>query len=107
MAGRDRGPEVGGIPVPNGTVLDFELIVADVHGDLAYTVGYERSSVSVAGGPVQAAFLRATQTYRRENGDWKLVHRHADPADIPATEALKSAHSAPGRRIPPLGVTRS
>ena len=49
------------------------------NGDFAYTVGYERSSVSVQGGPARAVFLRATQIYRRENGDWKLVHRHADP----------------------------
>jgi ketosteroid isomerase-like protein len=27
--------------------------------------------------------LRATQVYRREDGEWKIVHRHADypPAD--------------------------
>ena len=37
----------------NGTPLDFELIAADVNGDLAYTVGYERSSVSVHGGPAR------------------------------------------------------
>jgi len=75
----------------NGTPLDFELIAADVNGDLAYTVGYERSSVSVHGGPVRPAFLRATQIYRRENGDWKLVHRHADPVPgSPATDALKN-----------------
>jgi ketosteroid isomerase-like protein len=78
----------------NGTPLDFELIAADVNGDLAYTVGYERSSVSVHGGPARPVFLRATQIYRRENGDWKLVHRHADPvpgAGSPATDALKNA----------------
>ena len=75
----------------NGTPLDVEVIAVDVQGDLAYTVGYERSSVSVAGGAAKPAVLRATQIYRRENGDWKLVHRHADPADSPATEALRSA----------------
>jgi ketosteroid isomerase-like protein len=78
----------------NGTPLDFELIAADVNGDMAYTVGYERSSVSVHDGPERPVFLRATQIYRREDGDWKLVHRHADPAPgagSPATDALKSA----------------
>jgi ketosteroid isomerase-like protein len=75
----------------SGTPLDVEIIAADVRGDLAYTVGYERSSVSVAGGPTQPAFLRATQIYRREDGGWKLVHRHADPVDSPATDALKDS----------------
>jgi ketosteroid isomerase-like protein len=78
----------------NGTPLDFELLAADVKGDLAYTVGYERSAVSVHGGPARPAFLRATQIYRREDGVWKLVHRHADPAPgsgSPATDALKNA----------------
>jgi ketosteroid isomerase-like protein len=64
----------------NGTPLDFELLAADLIGDLAYTVGYERSSLSVEGGPVGPASLRVTHIYRRENDDWKLVHRHANPA---------------------------
>lgn len=68
-------------------------------GDPAYTVGYERSSVSVHGGPARPVFLRATQIYRREDGDWKLVHHHADPepsAGSPATDPLKNAlHQAP------------
>jgi ketosteroid isomerase-like protein len=86
----------------NGTPLDFELIAADVNGDLAYTVGYERSSVSVHGAPARRAFLRATQIYRRENGDWKLVHRHADPAPAgsPATDELKDALKAPPTTTP-------
>ncbi len=86
----------------NGTPLDFELIAADVNGDLAYTVGYERCSVSVHGGPARPVFLRATQIYRRENGEWKLVHRHADPAPggSPATDALKDTFKA-GPTTPP------
>jgi ketosteroid isomerase-like protein len=86
----------------NGTPLDLVLIAADVNGDLAYTVGYERSSVSVQGGPARPVFLRATQIYRRENGEWKLVHRHAGPAPSgnPATDALKDALKA-GPTTPP------
>lgn len=28
---------------------------------------------------VEPFTLRVTTTFRRENGDWRLVHRHADP----------------------------
>jgi hypothetical protein len=42
----------------NGTPLNFELIAAEVSGELPYTVGYERSSVSFNGGPLQPNTLR-------------------------------------------------
>lgn len=57
---------------------DFELVAAGVSGDLAYTVGYERSLRSQDGGPVEASTLRVTHVYRRENGEWKIIHRHGD-----------------------------
>lgn len=63
--------------------FDVELVAADVSGDLAYTVGFEHSEFSLDGGPVQPAVLRVTHIYRRENGEWRIVHRHGDapPAD--------------------------
>ena len=57
----------------------LEVIAAGVSGDLAYTVGYERSRASLDGGPPGPIRLRVTHIYRRENGEWKIVHRHADP----------------------------
>ena len=63
----------------DGTPLNFELVAAEVSGNPAYTVGYERSSVSVDGGPVEPTFLRVTHIYRREHGAWMLVHRHGEP----------------------------
>jgi ketosteroid isomerase-like protein len=56
----------------------LEVIAAGVSGDLAYTVGYEHSRVSRNDGPVQSNRLRVTHVYRRENGEWKIVHRHGD-----------------------------
>ena len=56
----------------------FELVAAGVSGDLAYTVGYEHSAASVDGGPVAPNTLRVTHVYRREDGEWKIVHRHGD-----------------------------
>src|SRR5262252_6670287 len=58
--------------------VDVERTVVASSGDLAYTVGFERSHVSVDGGPMRDAVLRVTHIYRRIDGDWKLVHRHAD-----------------------------
>lgn len=64
----------------------FELVAADVVGDMAYTVGYEHTQASVNGEP-RTYTLRATQVYRREGGEWKVVHRHGDtlssePAEV-------------------------
>jgi ketosteroid isomerase-like protein len=62
----------------NCTDYRFELVAAGASGDLAYTLGYEHSTFSMDGGPVQPRTLRVTHVYRRENGEWKIVHRHAD-----------------------------
>ena len=56
---------------------EFEVIAAGASGDLAYTVGYEHNRVKVDGEP-RTYTLRATHVYRREDGQWRIVHRHAD-----------------------------
>jgi ketosteroid isomerase-like protein len=69
----------------------FELVAAGASGDLAYIVGYEHFTFSMDGGPVQPTTLRVTHIYRREDGEWKTVHRHAD---IPPTGPLRSADAS-------------
>ena len=59
------------------TSYAFELQSFDVIGDMAYTAGLEHTSASVDGQPGTYT-LRATQVYRREGGEWKVAHRHAD-----------------------------
>ncbi|MEW1950819.1 nuclear transport factor 2 family protein [Pseudarthrobacter sp902506025] len=61
----------------NCTFWEFDLQVCDVIGDMAYTAGIERSSVLMNGAPTSPT-LRVTQVYRREDGQWKVAHRHAD-----------------------------
>jgi ketosteroid isomerase-like protein len=61
----------GGALVPEDTIVHQS-------GDLAYTVGFERGVVSVDGGELRPMTLRVTHIYRRLDGDWRLVHRHAD-----------------------------
>ncbi len=57
------------------TSYELELVEAEVLGDVAYTVGFEHTSASVNGVPTSYT-LRATQIYRREEGEWKVAHRH-------------------------------
>ena len=57
---------------------EFDVVAAGASADLAYTVGYERNVV-VVNGERREYVLRATHVYRREDGQWRIVHRHADP----------------------------
>jgi ketosteroid isomerase-like protein len=64
------------------TSYRFDLIAAGVSGDLAYTTGYEHTSVSWDGVPLEPYTLRVTHIYRREDGEWKIVHRHGDKVSV-------------------------
>ncbi len=57
---------------------EIELVAAGVSGNLGYTVAYEKTTASVRGGPVESYTLRVTHVYRREQGEWRVVHRHGD-----------------------------
>jgi ketosteroid isomerase-like protein len=59
-----------------------DVVAAGVGGDLAYTVVFEHTAVSVDGAPVEPYTLRVTQIYRREHGEWKIVHRHGDAPPV-------------------------
>jgi ketosteroid isomerase-like protein len=64
-------------------VVTAEYEVVHESADLAYTVGYEIGDVVLDGTRMTRQRLRVTQIYRREDGQWRLVHRHGDfaPAD--------------------------
>jgi len=79
------------------TSYTFDLQTYDVAGDMAYTAGNEHISASIEGQP-RTFILRATQMYRREGGDWKVVHRHADAVtDGDDLQALRAANTGPQR----------
>ena len=65
----------------------FDLVAADVSGDLAYIIGFEHVAHSVAAVPVEPYTLRVTHIFRREQGVWKIAHRHADYVPIDQTLA--------------------
>ena len=64
----------------SGAKTKVEYLSIIVSNDLAYTVGIERSEALLGDMKKTAPrVLRATQIFRKENGEWKLLHRHADP----------------------------
>lgn len=64
----------------SGARVEVEYLSSGVSGDLAYTVAIERSEAHLAGRDEPAPMaLRVTHVFGKEDGDWKLVHRHADP----------------------------
>jgi hypothetical protein len=64
---------------PSGAIVDFEYLVKDVRGQLAYTVAIERSRVLYTGqAERRPQILRVTMMFRFDRGAWKIIHRHAD-----------------------------
>jgi ketosteroid isomerase-like protein len=75
---------------PGDATLKVDYHTIAVSGDLAYTVSVERQSNVRVGTQAAGASrrLRVTQIFRRERGEWKLVHRQAD--QMVEKQALKS-----------------
>ena len=64
----------------DGELVGFDRITTHEAADLACVVEVERFRARVGGSPdLSPVSLRVTSLFRSERGDWKLVHRHADP----------------------------
>ncbi len=59
------------------TSYENEILSAGSSGELAYTVALEHTTASV-NGSARSYTLRVTTLFRRENGEWKVFHRHGD-----------------------------
>ena len=66
-----------------GQVLAFERISEYATADLAYIVEIERCHGRAGTSEAGPNALRVTTIFRRENGEWRIVHRHADPITSP------------------------
>ncbi len=73
-----------------------EVIAAGASGDLAYIVAFEHTTASLQGAPPQPYVLRVTTVFRRENGEWKVVHRHGDAASESAAALAARVASSSG-----------
>jgi len=58
-----------------------ENVLTVVNDDLAYTVDLEHMTRHAGDQPMPRT-LRCTQVYRREDGEWKVVLRHADELPV-------------------------
>lgn len=68
----------------HGGSTELEILHCGESGDLAYWTGFQRARVQVEERPDPVPMnLRVTEVFRRENGEWKLIHRHADPLSEP------------------------
>jgi ketosteroid isomerase-like protein len=91
---------------PSGAKVDFQYLVKDVQGRLAYTVAIERSNVLYAGqSQRRPQILRVTMLFRRDHGGWKIVHRHADMMTELQLPTASVVHYDVRRRTLMLGTT--
>jgi ketosteroid isomerase-like protein len=70
--------------VRDGELVSVEIVERHVTAELAYVVHIERPEAKIGGGEDITPFsLRVTMIFRHEEGEWKIVHRHADPITTP------------------------
>jgi len=70
--------------VREGRFVSVEIVAKHVTAELAYVVEIEHPEAKIGGSEDITPFdLRATMIFRPEEGEWKVVHRHADPITTP------------------------
>jgi len=87
---RSQFEQVGSLASGGQVRLSNQLI--RVGTDLAYEVGIEEGEVTLAGERIPLKH-RVTNIYRREGGEWKMVHHHTDSS--PAMQDLLSRLQPP------------
>jgi ketosteroid isomerase-like protein len=65
----------------DGTFLGWQIVAKYITAELAYVVQVEQAEAKIgAREEITPIAVRATMNFRpEEDGEWKIVHRHADP----------------------------
>jgi hypothetical protein len=64
----------------DGKTIGFEIVSKYVSAELAYVVQLEHLEAKVGGREdITPYSLRSTMIFRPDDGEWRVVHRHADP----------------------------
>jgi ketosteroid isomerase-like protein len=69
----------------DGTFVEWQIVAKYVTAELAYVVQIERAEAKIgAREQITPLAVRSTMVFRpEEDGEWKIVHRHADPITTP------------------------
>lgn len=83
-----------------GRVTGFENFATCLTTELGYIVEVERFEAIVRGREEPSSLaLRVTTIIRRENANWKVVHRQADPITAPRPAASVVVDVVVGERV--------
>jgi ketosteroid isomerase-like protein len=69
----------------DGTFVEWQIVAKYVTAELAYVVQIERAEAKIgAREDITPLAVRSTMNFRpEEDGEWKIVHRHADSITTP------------------------
>jgi ketosteroid isomerase-like protein len=68
----------------DGRLVSVEIVEKQATSEFAYVVRVERAKAKVGGSDdIVPIALRVTMVFRPEEGEWKIVHRPADPITPP------------------------
>ncbi|KQV88963.1 nuclear transport factor 2 family protein [Pelomonas sp. Root1237] len=66
----------------------FEIFHSAADHEVGYWTGLQHARVQIKGkDELLSMTLRVTEVFRREDGEWKIVHRHADMLAEPQEKA--------------------
>ena len=68
----------------DGQFVEWQIVAKYVTAELAYVLQIERAEARIgAREDISPLAVRSTMIFRPEEGEWKIVHRHADPITTP------------------------
>ena len=77
-----------------GGETQLEVLQSASAGDVGFWTGFQSAKVKMGGATEPVAMkLRITELFRRVGGEWKMVHRHADPMAEPVKRSADDGAS--------------
>lgn len=72
--------ELDALSFDAGSESDLEIVHMCANGEIGYWAGFQNARPRMKGraGTIPMR-LRVTEIFRKEEGEWRLIHRHADP----------------------------